>query len=173
MRMSKFIWNSMIFTCSVHHSSDSQASVSGVRSYIKVSNNSALPLLVSGVGFAKNKQPSTAADEKAVFAASFEGSFCLHAGSWLNTQELLAWSKQRWEEWHVWLPHWVDDSSELCRCSCDGGDASLCTYCRKGAESSTSGNLGQLPCQGTNKTREQQRCHAVNTCLKIPLETPL
>lgn len=64
-----------------------------MKTHTEVSINLPLPLLVSGVRFAKNKQPSTAADKKAVFTASFKSCFCLHASRWLNTQELLALSK--------------------------------------------------------------------------------
>jgi len=65
-----------------------------MKTHIEVLIDSPLPLLVSGVGFAKNKQPSTAASEIAVFTASFKSRFGLHASRWLNTLELLALSKQ-------------------------------------------------------------------------------
>lgn len=68
---------------------------------------SSLSLLVSGVGLAKHKQPSTAAYKKAFFAASFKSSFCLHASRWLNTHQLLALSKQGWDERRAQVACWV------------------------------------------------------------------
>lgn len=131
----QYLLETMTFTCSILRSRQViqvfiWETASGMKTHIEVSNNSPLPLLVSGVRFAKNKQPSTAADEKAVFAAPFKSRFCLHASRWLNTQELLALSKQGWEESRVRLAHRVDASPKSHGCSCDGGDTSLRTYCR-------------------------------------------